>query len=171
MAVAHTHAQDKPATTPTNPTTPVTTPVTPVTPITPATPLTPINPATPGAPLNPTLLPAIPTQVVGPTGTVPGGRLPTPIQANDEAFNKAAAETAIDGEAVIDGPTVTLGEALRITLMQSPAIKLAQEDMEIARGTLQSSIGAFDTHVVTQVDHGQTVKQLTDKDIFKDVKT
>jgi outer membrane protein len=136
----------------------------------------PTNPPTPPpgtTPANPALFPTTPPGA--PLTPIPGApgvlKMPTEDKANDEAFMRAASNDATEGIAVIDGPTVSLGEALRITLLQSPAIKLAQEDLEIARGTLQQSIGAFDLRVVAELEHGKTIKPLTDEDIFKAVKT
>ena len=99
----------------------------------------------------------------------PVNKLPTEDKANDEAFAKAAAVGTHAEVAVIDGPTVNLEEALRITLIQQPKIKLAQEDMEIARGALQDFIAVFDTHLQANVKHGQKVTPQTNDDIAKQV--
>ena len=93
---------------------------------------------------------------------------PKPNPENDKAFNRAVVDAAQSefSRATIEGPVITLEEALRITLARQPSIKLAQEDLEIARAGLQDAIGVFDTHLTSEITHGRAISPQPDGQIL-----
>ncbi len=145
---------------------------------TPATP-TP-TPAVPPAPGTTTPTPPPPPPPTGTTPLLPDpGTLPDPALGgggtmlvkppltdakNDEAFERAVTGSTAKRSAVA-GPVITLDEALRITLQAQPNIKLAQEDLEIARAGLQQAISPFNSHVYFDVKHGQSYTPFPDGQI------
>ena len=93
---------------------------------------------------------------------------PKPNPENDKAFKSALADAGDSQSNSIpfQGPIITLEEALRVTLAKQPSIKLAQEDLEIARAGLQDAIGAFDTHLLANVTHGRSISPQPDGQIL-----
>ncbi len=93
---------------------------------------------------------------------------PKPNPANAKAFQSAVKDAGdyASARTAIDGPVISLEEALRITLARQPSIHLAQEDMEIARAGLQDAIGIFDTHLTSELTHGRAISPQPDGQIM-----
>lgn len=147
----------------------------PTTPSSAATPTDLGTPAPDAAQTAPTASPTTPPGLLPPPGALPDpalGAVPpkklTVSEENDSEFISAVDNAGSYGSAraVIKGPVITLEEALRITLARQPSIKLAQEDLEIARAGLQDAIGAFDTHLTADLTHGRTITPSPDGNIL-----
>ncbi len=126
----------------------------------------------PGPPANSGLLPppgALP-EPGDASGTAQGSAMPRPKPnpENDKAFQAAfaGAGSTPSRRLQIDGPVITLEEALRITLARQPSIKLAQEDLEIARAGLQDAMGVFDPRLFAELTHGRAISVQPDGQIL-----
>jgi len=91
-------------------------------------------------------------------------KIPAKSEKLDQAFSSAVTKAA-RATASHRGQAVTLGEALRVTLMRQPTIHLAEQDLEIARAAVQEAKSAFDTVFTGNVRHGRTYNPFPDTQI------
>ncbi|MDR3406297.1 MAG: TolC family protein [Chthoniobacter sp.] len=110
-------------------------------------PITPAQPANPPLPDGATVPPSTATPLIPPiNGNATAAQLKPKDKALPPVPSKAdAAEKASEVEGTISAHRIGLLDAVRITLMKNPTIKLNAEDVAQAKASLRSATGQFDT--------------------------
>ncbi|MEP6668086.1 MAG: TolC family protein [Chthoniobacter sp.] len=115
--------------------------------------ITPADPANPTLPDGTTVPPSTTTPLIPP---INGNARTAPPKFKDKTLppvpSKAdASEKASEVEGTISTHRIGLLDAVRITLLKNPAIKLTAEDVAQARASLRSATGQFDTTLTGNV--------------------
>jgi len=92
------------------------------------------------------------------------GNAPATNEELDGRFQRAV-EDAARLASVIDGKVISLADAMRMTLVRSPSIQLAREDMVLANAILLSSQAPFDHNLFANIEHGRQYTPLPDAQI------
>ena len=90
---------------------------------------------------------------------------PAVSESSDRKFESGVAAAANRNSTSIFGKTISLDEALRITLLKQPTVLLAGEDIKLAEAALQAAVAPFDWVVTFDVEHGRQYNPLPDTQI------
>lgn len=122
------------------------------------------NPASPVLPADQTVPPSTNTPLIPPINAN-GTPTQQPLKPRDKTLppvpSKAdAAAKASEVEETISVRRVTLLDAVRITLLKNPVIKLTTEDVAQAKATLRVATGQFDTNLTGSLNYSYQQNEL-----------